>query len=72
MSVGISKTDIIDYQSIDDIPVRLLFMIAASFNQHNYYLQTLSFFSAKLKKQDLRDALLNASSSMEAYELLTK
>lgn len=72
MSVGISKTDIIDYQSIDDIPVRLLFMIAASFNQHNYYLQTLSFFSAKLKKQDLRDALLNSSSSMEAYELLTK
>lgn len=72
MSVGISKTDIIDYQSIDDVPVRLLFMIAASFNQHNYYLQTLSFFSAKLKKQDLRDALLNASSSMEAYELLTK
>lgn len=72
MSVGISKTDIIDYQSIDDIPVRLLFMIAASFNQHNYYLQTLSFFSAKLKKQDLREALLNASSSMEVYELLTK
>jgi len=72
MSVGISKTDIIDYQSIDDVPVRLLFMIAASFNQHNYYLQTLSFFSAKLKKQELRDALLNANSSMEAYELLTK
>ncbi len=72
MSVGISKTDIIDYQSIDDVPVRLLFMIAASFNQHNYYLQTLSFFSAKLKKQELRDALLNASSSMEVYELLTK
>ncbi|MBO4385941.1 MAG: PTS sugar transporter subunit IIA [Treponema sp.] len=72
MSVGISKTDIIDYQSIDDVPVRLLFMIAASFNQHNYYLQTLSFFSAKLKKPELREALLNASSSMEAYELLTK
>lgn len=72
MSVGISKTDIIDYQSIDDVPVRLLFMIAASFNQHNYYLQTLSFFSAKLKKQELRDALLNAYSSMEVYELLTK
>ena len=72
MSVGISKTDIIDYQSIDDVPVRLLFMIAASFNQHNYYLQTLSFFSAKLKKQELRDDLLNCTSSIEAYELLTK
>jgi len=72
MSVGISKTDIIDFQTIDDTPVRLLFMIAAAYNQHSYYLQTLSFFSAKLKNQDLRDALLAAKSEAEAYALLTK
>ncbi|HOS30713.1 MAG TPA: PTS sugar transporter subunit IIA, partial [Treponemataceae bacterium] len=48
MSVGISKHDIIDFQTIDDTPVKLLFMIAASYNQHAYYLQTLSFFSTKL------------------------
>ncbi len=72
MSVGISLTDIIDFQTIDDTPVRLLFMIAAAYNQHSYYLQTLSFFSSKLKNQDLRDALLNAKDSMEAYNLLIK
>jgi len=72
MSVGISKTDIIDFQTIDDTPVRLLFMIAAAYNQHSYYLQTLSFFSAKLKNQDLRDALLAAKAEAEAYALLTK
>ena len=72
MSVGICKTPIIDFQSIDDIPVQLLIMIAAAYNQHSYYLQTLSFLSAKLKKTELRDALLNSTSSETAYELLIK
>ncbi|MFI3257697.1 MAG: PTS sugar transporter subunit IIA [Spirochaetales bacterium] len=70
MSVGISKTDIIDFQTIDDEPVRLLFMIAAAYNQHAYYLQTLSFFSSKLKNRELRDALLQAKSAGEAYDSL--
>lgn len=72
MSVGISKVDIIDFQTIDDMPVRLLFMIAAAYNQHAYYLQTLSFFSTKLKNQDLRNGLLKSSSASEAYKLLTQ
>jgi PTS system nitrogen regulatory IIA component len=72
MSVGISKTDIIDFQTIDDTPVRLLFMIAAAYNQHAYYLQTLSFFSSKLKNTELREALLNVGNPMDAYNLLIK
>ena len=71
MSVGISKVDIIDFQTIDDTPVRLLFMIAAAYNQHAYYLQTLSFFSSKIKKQELRESLINAATPMDAYNLLT-
>jgi PTS system nitrogen regulatory IIA component len=72
VSVGISKTDIVDFQPLDDEPVRLLFMIAAAYNQHAYYLQTLSFFSARLKNKDLRSALLASQTETEAYELLTK
>lgn len=72
MSVGISHTDIIDFQAIDDVPVRLLFMIAAAYNQHSYYLQTLAFFSSKLKSQELRDSLLAVKNPMEAYELLIR
>lgn len=72
MAVGISKVDIIDFQPIDDEPVRILFMIAAAHNQHSYYLQTLSFFSSKLKNQDLRDALLNSTDVMEAYNHLVQ
>lgn len=72
MSVGICKKDIIDYQSIDEIPVRILIMIAAAYNQHTYYLQTLSFFSSKLKEKTLRDKLLGSLTAEEAYSLLTK
>ena len=70
VSVGISKTDIIDFQPLDDEPVRLLFMIAAAYNQHAYYLQTLSFFSARLKNKDLRTSLLGAKTAEDAYKLL--
>jgi PTS system nitrogen regulatory IIA component len=70
MAVGLCKNDIIDFQTIDDVPVRLLFMIAAAYNQHSYYLQTLSFFSSKLKSQSLREGLLSATTPLAAYNLL--
>ena len=72
MSVGICKNDIIDFQPVDDVPVRLLIMIAAAHNQHTYYLQTLSYFSSKLKNKELRDALLATTSEIDAFNLLVK
>jgi PTS system nitrogen regulatory IIA component len=72
MSVGISRRDILDFQVLDDEPVRLVFMIAAAYNQHAYYLQTLSFFSARLKSRHLREALLNTTAIDEVYRLLTR
>lgn len=70
MSVGISNVDIIDFQTIDEEPVRLLFMIAAAHNQHAYYLQTLSFFSAKLKSIDLRNNLREMKTPLDTYKFL--
>lgn len=72
MAVGICRHDILDFQSIDDLPVRLLFMVAAAYNQHAYYLQTLSFFSSKLKNAALREGLINAPSAQDAYNLLAE
>jgi PTS system nitrogen regulatory IIA component len=71
VSVGVNRTAITDFQALDDEPVRLIFMIAAAYNQHAYYLQTLSFFSARLKNRELRDALLAAGEPEEVYRLLT-
>jgi len=70
VSVGISRTDIIDFHPLDDEPVRLVFMIAAAHNQHAYYLQTLSWFSTRLKNKELRDTLLQAQTEQEVYNLL--
>ena len=70
MSVGICKSPVIDFQTIDDVPVQLLIMIAAAYNQHSYYLQTLSFLSSKLKNAELRAALLKSTDPEAAYKLL--
>jgi PTS system nitrogen regulatory IIA component len=71
VSVGISRVDIMDFNPLDDEPVRLLFMIAAAYDQHAGYLQALSFFSARLRNRGLRDSLLNARGAEEAYNLLS-
>jgi PTS system nitrogen regulatory IIA component len=71
ISVGISRVDIVDFNPLDDEPVRIILMIAAASNQHALYLQTLSFFSSRLKHRELRDSLLNAKNVKEAYGLLT-
>ncbi len=71
VSVGISRTDIVDFNPLDDEPVRLIFMITAAQNQHTYYLQTLSWFSSRLKNKELRDSLLAAQTQQEVYSLLT-
>ncbi|MBP5568672.1 MAG: PTS sugar transporter subunit IIA [Treponema sp.] len=70
MAVGVCKKPITDFQAIDDQPVNILFMIAAAYNQHSYYLRTISHFSARLKNDDLRNALFNSNSEEEIYKLL--
>ena len=70
ISVGISRTDILDFEALDDEPVRILLLIAAAYDQHAYYLQTLSFFFTRLKNKDYRNALLASTTPEEAYGLL--
>jgi PTS system nitrogen regulatory IIA component len=72
VSVGISRMGIPEFQALDDEPVRLVFMIAAAYNQHAYYLKTLSFFSARLKNQELRSALLSSETAGEVHRLLLR
>jgi PTS system nitrogen regulatory IIA component len=72
VSVGVSRVDITDFNPLDDEPVRLVFMIAAAYNQHASYLQTLSYFSSKLKSPALRNSLINTQTEDEVYKLLTE
>ncbi|MDR2537858.1 MAG: PTS sugar transporter subunit IIA [Treponema sp.] len=72
VSIGISRTDIVDFKPLDDEPVRLILMIAAAYKQRDYYLQTISFFSARFKNPMFRAELLAAQDAQAAYELLLK
>lgn len=72
VAVGVCKSNIEDFQTIDDVPINIMIMIAAAYNQHSYYLKTLSHFSAKLKNVELRNAIANATTSREVYDLLVK
>ena len=70
MAVGVCRKPIEDYQTIDDEPVDLLFMIAAAYNQHSQYLKTLSHFCSKLKQEGLHSSIVAAKSEQEVFSLL--
>ena len=70
MAVGVCKKPITDYQTIDETPVDLLFMIAAAYNQHSLYLKTISHFCGKLKQEGLHENIINAKDSQEVSSLL--
>lgn len=72
MAVGISQTDITDYGSLDEQPIRIVCMVAARADQHAQYLKTLGVVSASLKSKNIRDSLLEAPDSTSAYLILTQ
>ncbi len=72
MAVGVCKKPIADFQTIDDEPVTLLLMIAAAYNQHSYYLKTISHFSAKFKDKSIREAINNAETEQDVFNLLVR
>ena len=72
MAVGVCKKPIEDFQAIDDQPVSLLFMIAAAYNQHSYYLKTISHFSAIFKQNDLVSEMVGAKDEAELFDILLR
>ena len=72
MAVGISRTDISDYDSLDEQPVRIVCMVAARGDQHAQYLKTLGVVSTALKSKDVRESLIEASDEKSAYLILTQ
>jgi len=71
MSAGLCRNPITDYQSLDGIPIHLIFMIAAGQNQHAEYLRLLSSLSLKLKSEELRNSLISAPDTQTFYQILT-
>ena len=70
MCAGLCRNPITDYQSLDGIPVHLIFMIAAGQNQHAEHLKLLSSLSLKLKCEELRNELISAPDTITFYRAL--
>lgn len=68
MAVVISLKGIADYESLDDKPVHLVFMMAAPAGHHSEYLRLLSSVTTRAKA--LNGTLLECSNAEEFYRLV--
>lgn len=62
----------LEYDSIDNKPVKLIFMIGASDKQDKDYIRVLSKLVLRLKNKNFVRQLLNARSADEIYGLIKK
>ncbi|PCJ59163.1 MAG: PTS fructose transporter subunit IIA [Candidatus Hydrogenedentota bacterium] len=72
MAVGISRNPILDYESLDEQPVRIICMLAARQEQHAQYLKTLGLISNVLKNTTVRESLIETQDANSAYLVLTQ
>lgn len=70
MCVGICRDGIADYKSLDNEPVKYIFMIGAGKDQHEQHLKLLSSISSLLQDEKLRDMLIEAKDEKEVFEVL--
>lgn len=61
LAVGICRAGLSDYDSLDNQPVRLVFLILAGLQQHAEYLRLLAQISGRLKDDALRESLLQSA-----------
>ncbi len=61
----------IEYESLDDKPVRLIFMIGASDKQDKEYIRLLSRLVLRLKDNHILKELLQAKDKQEIYSIIT-
>lgn len=71
MAVGLSTEGLADYESLDDEPVRLIFMILARKEQHALHVKTMAAISRRVKNPVLREMILQARQPEIIYNLLT-
>ena len=62
----------LDFNSVDNQPVNLVFMIAVPQNSNQEYMQILRSLSEQLRQDKIRAQLLCAKSDMELYEHVRK
>jgi fructose-specific phosphotransferase system IIA component len=70
MAVGITREPI-DFQSVDEKPVTIVILLVSPPDQTGPHIQALAKISRLMLDEGFRQALENASSADEVYELLS-
>lgn len=60
----------IDWNTIDGLPVRIVFMIGGPDDKQTEYLQILSGITSAVKREECRKSIISASSPQEVIDLL--
>lgn len=69
IALGI-KREGLEFDSLDNKPVKLIFMIGASDKQDKEYIKVLSRLVLRLKNRDFFNALVDADSPEDVYKLI--
>lgn len=69
IAIGLQKSHGLDWNAIDQAPVRLIFLIAGPDDRQSEYLQILSQLTMALKDSSLRKELLRSQNAQEIMEL---
>lgn len=70
MSAALLRSGLDDYDSLDGQPVQLVFMIAAGNHQHAEYLRLLSSLANLVKKEAVRQQLIDSISPEDFFRTL--
>jgi PTS system nitrogen regulatory IIA component len=72
ITIGILKSNGLDWKSIDKNPVRIIFMIGGPESKQNEYLQLLSKLTIALRDVNLRKNLLRLDSKEDILKLFSQ
>ncbi len=70
LSAMVIKEGGVDYDSLDDKPAKLFFMIAAPEGENNVHLEVLARLSTLLMNEDFKNSLINARDKDEFLNLI--
>lgn len=69
IAIGIQQKKGLDWNALDNAPVRIIFMIGGPEGRQTEYLQILSQLTSAIREVELRKALIKAESRNEVLEL---
>ena len=69
IAIGIKKVGGIEWQALDGLPIRLIFLIGGPDDRQTEYLDILSMITTSIRKEETRKSLLKANTPAEVISL---